>query len=287
MATDVTRAVDLISRGCDGGDPKSCTHLGVVKLSGTVLPADPPGAALLFEASCTAGSGEACHYLGMQYLLGMGVTPNPDLARAHNLTACQRHVAAGCGALAGMIEAGLSFSTDMELAATMRGRACEWGDLYSCAMLGSMLMERVDEAGSVQRAGSLLLKACKGNKASGCIHLGDLVGAGKLTDAMGTDPVGIYSRAAELGEEGCKAGDIVGCMSQVESLFKLNRADDAGALARMLRPRLEAECQDGDVRGCLLLEDLCEETWGGIQDPAAAADARRRACAMGAKTACP
>ena len=123
----------LITRGCDGGDLKSCTDLGALHLSGTGVDANPGVAAAYFEAACDRSWPSACHYLAVQHLLGNGVAKNLEKAVALNTTACDGGVAPACGHIGGMHK--LGYGVPPNAAASIRyQRRRARGELFSCSL---------------------------------------------------------------------------------------------------------------------------------------------------------
>lgn len=286
VPVDLVRAGELARKGCDGGDLDSCTHLGVFTLSGVGLEQDQQGAATLFAAACERGALRACHFLGLQHLAGLGLPTNPEEAWVFSSRACEGGVTEACGSLGGMLERGFGVPLDLTKAAEMRDKACEGGDLFSCTRLGALLEDEDGPGVDRLRAGELYLQACRGEEAEGCLRLGDLVATGALSATLGTDPRGMYLRAAELAARSCAAGELLDCWNHADALGKAGQAGAAEQAYRALQPQLDAGCDAGDVRACGFLEDLHRDGRGVPVDPAAADQARARSCELGDATAC-
>ena len=286
VVQDLEKAAALTRQGCDGGHIESCTHLGVFTLAGQGVNRDEASAARILGAACERGSLRACHFLGVQHLLGLGLPTNPEKAWTLMRPACEGGFTEACGYLGGMLEKGFGVPKDLTQAAKMRDRACTGGDLYSCTQLGMLLQDDNGPGKDLVRAGVLYLKACRGEEAQGCLLLGDLVATGVLADTMGTDPAGIFARAAEVAGPSCAAGEIVDCMNQAEALQKAGQVPEATRAWQALLPRLEHGCIAGDVRACGFLEEVHRDGLGRPANPVAADQARARACALGDATAC-
>jgi uncharacterized protein len=57
---DPTHAADLFRRGCDGGNPAGCNHLGLLYEHGRGVAQDSGRAIDLFQKACDAGSELGC-----------------------------------------------------------------------------------------------------------------------------------------------------------------------------------------------------------------------------------
>ena len=64
---DEKKARELLTKGCEGSDTKSCTNLGVLLAQGRGGAKDAAGAAKNFEKGCGDADALACGMLGMQY----------------------------------------------------------------------------------------------------------------------------------------------------------------------------------------------------------------------------
>jgi TPR repeat protein len=78
---DLTRAVELFERGCDGGNPGACLNLGVAVLRGVGgLEADSERAVELFKDACERGEQVACNNL--EKVVPSRAAESPDDATA-------------------------------------------------------------------------------------------------------------------------------------------------------------------------------------------------------------
>ena len=90
---DVQQAVGYFSRGCEEGDSRSCSILGVMYENGRGVPRDRSQALALYRYACMHGNDESCVNLGRMVERGDG-----DLAGAvvaYEVACAHRH-AAGC-----------------------------------------------------------------------------------------------------------------------------------------------------------------------------------------------
>lgn len=135
---DDKKARELLSKGCDGSDTKSCSNLGIMMLQGRGGAKDAAGASKHFEKACGDADAIACGSLGRLYKSGDGVTK--DDAKA-----------------LGLLQKG-----------------CEGGDDQSCGIVGKMFLDGTGAPKDQKKGMELLTRACQGSVAAACIELGAL-----------------------------------------------------------------------------------------------------------------
>ena len=140
---DEKKARELLTKGCEGSDTKSCTNLGVLLAQGRGGAKDTAAAAKNFEKGCGDADALACGMLGAQYKSGDGVTK--DDAKA--------------------------------LALLQKG--CEGGNDAACGTVGKMLLDGTGAPKDVPKAVDFLKRACDGTQAQACVDLGGLSEIGK------------------------------------------------------------------------------------------------------------
>jgi TPR repeat protein len=135
---DEKKARELLAKGCDGSDTKSCTNLGVLMLQGRGGAKDSATAAKNFEKGCGDADALACNMLGMQYKNGDGVTK------------------------------------DDTKAVSLLQKGCEGGNDAACATYGKMLLDGTGTAKDPVKAKNFLRRACDGNQPQACIDVGNI-----------------------------------------------------------------------------------------------------------------
>ena len=103
VSHDEKKARELLTKGCDGSDTKSCTNLGVLMMQGRGGAKDGAAAAKNFEKGCADADALACGMLGMQYKTGDGVTKDDAKAVALLQKGCEGGNDAACGTYGKML----------------------------------------------------------------------------------------------------------------------------------------------------------------------------------------
>lgn len=142
-ARDDKKARELLTKGCDGSDTKSCTGLGVLMVEGRGGAKDPTSAAKNFEKSCADADALACGMLGTLYKTGDGVTK------------------------------------DDAKAASFLQKGCEGGNDAACGTFGKMLLEGTGTTKDVAKGTDYLKRACDGAQSQACVDLGNLAEASR------------------------------------------------------------------------------------------------------------
>jgi uncharacterized protein len=140
---DDKKARELLTKGCEGTDAKSCSNLGIMMLLGRGGAKDLPGAVKNFEKSCADADAIACGTLGRLYKAGEGVTK--DETKAFGLLT----------------------------------KGCEGGDDQSCGVVGKMYLDGTGAPKDPKKGAELLTRACQGTVAQACVDVGALAEARK------------------------------------------------------------------------------------------------------------
>lgn len=140
---DDVKARELLGKGCDGGDTKSCSNLGVMLVQGRGGAKDAAGAAKKLEKGCADADALACGTLGMLTKSGDGV------------------------------------AKDEAKAAKLLTKACEGGHDLACATAGKMLIDGAGTTKDVTKGADFLKRACDGSQGQACLDLGLLLEAGQ------------------------------------------------------------------------------------------------------------
>jgi TPR repeat protein len=122
-----------LQRACDLSEPKGCTLLAGLLLTGIPdeIPRDEKSGVALMEKGCKLGSREGCRLLGNLYQQGSlepGAFPQ-DTRRAFGIyrETCRAGDAYACASLAHCYDAGLGVERDAKLARQYRWMADELG----------------------------------------------------------------------------------------------------------------------------------------------------------------
>ena len=70
---NLTKAMELYTKTCDGGLSLGCQNLGMMYKNGQGTKQDNTKAADLFTKGCEGGNARSCHNLGSMYEAGQGV----------------------------------------------------------------------------------------------------------------------------------------------------------------------------------------------------------------------
>ncbi len=130
---DLTRAVDLYTRGCATGDAAGCGLLGALYADGRGVPRDDARASSLLRQACDAGHAHSCGQVGRMMILGRGTAR--DLAGSASFLdrgcAASHHVA--CELLGRMLVGGLGVTQDVARGQALLQRACASGRSTACS----------------------------------------------------------------------------------------------------------------------------------------------------------
>jgi TPR repeat protein len=162
---DEAKARELLGKGCDGGDVKSCSNLGLLLSKGRGGAKDAAGAVKRFEKAC--GDADAI----------------------------------GCGLLGAAYESGEGVGKDEAKAVTFLQKGCEGGHDHSCGVVGRMLLAGRGAPKDVAKGTDFLKRACDGGQSRACIDLAELYEGGSRDVAKNPITAKIlYQRACFRGE---------------------------------------------------------------------------------------
>jgi len=133
---DQKKARELVQKGCEGSDSKSCSSLGVMMAKGLGGAKDTAGAAKSLEKGCGDGEGQACGQLGLLYKAGDGVSKDDSKA-------------------IGLLQKG-----------------CEGGHDEACGVAGKMLLDGTGVAKDAKKGQEYLHRACNGSQVQACLEVG-------------------------------------------------------------------------------------------------------------------
>jgi TPR repeat protein len=239
------------------------------------MPDDPAAQVRFFVFQCQRGNGQACNDAGIRYFKGEGTPVDFAAAASYYERACAKEVAWGCHNLGVLRRDGRGGVSSHTEAFALFDKSCTLGLPEGCDSLGRALHRGEGTAVDAPRALALFSAACDKGLVYSCTYLGYMLDEGRhvARDAR---------RAATLYERGCAADDPDACLL----LGRLLRKGAAGVPAD--RPRAVALLESACARG---RQDACYDI-GALHldasppNPAAAADAWKRACASGSSAAC-
>jgi hypothetical protein len=129
---DLTRSVDLYTRGCATGDAAGCGLLGALYADGRGVPRDDARASSLLRQACDAGHAHSCGQVGRMMILGRG-TPRDIPGSASFLDrGCAANHAIACELLGRMLVGGLGVPQNFARGQTLLQRACGAGRRTAC-----------------------------------------------------------------------------------------------------------------------------------------------------------
>lgn len=235
------RAAELYGRGCEAGDARACTSLGVMLFGDEGIPRDHPAAAHLFEKACDAGDGMGCGWLGMVYQHGIEWSRDFQRAADNYQKACKQTLHF-CEPLADLVDTGRAELRPPMRPAELYRRACRTKEEY-CAKLGGMLLHGKGVARDVPGALDAFETGCDEGSGESCAEAGRMDEQG-----IGTE---LNWKAAELRyERGCYLKNARACAA-LARLHSVGRSDhgvpqDWSAAAEWW----EEACKLGDVGSC-------------------------------------
>jgi TPR repeat protein len=194
---DEKKARELLTKGCDGSDTKSCTNLGVLMVQGRGGAKDPAAAAKNFEKGCADADALACGMLGTQYKTGDGVTKDEAKAAALLQKGCEGGNDAACGTYGKMLLDGVGTAKDPVKAKAFLRRACDGTQAQACVDVGGIFEASRDVIG----AKIMYQRGCWRGNMQACFDQGRMeLGFGGQKDAA--------KRAFEMG---CMRNDKMSC----------------------------------------------------------------------------
>jgi len=297
---EMTRAVPLLQKACDGADSIACTELAELAVDGDGgLVVETSLWQALEQRACDFGSGRACKRLGLQLKFGTTTAiprydmpdwkPTPAmfarsaalLTRAVTLlqTSCDARDALSCEELGDLYKDGLS-TPDFERAVALYERSCMLGGPTTCLGLRWAVLSSDAGRFTAEKAFSLLESACSKKDWRSCFSLADALNAGTLkagTSLIGPVPVDqprarrLRDEARRMAEADCRTTDDDACRTVA------NDATD-GDKTRWF----QLGCDRGSIDMCVLVGDVNRvgHNTGRGQDLGKAKEAYDRAAAL-------
>ena len=203
---DLPLAAAYYRRGCDLGDARACTNLGVTFENGQGVFRDDVKAAELYAKGCTGHDAHGCTYLGFMYQGGRGVPRSPVKAYEMFLAGCDGAHSVGCTHLGILYEEGEGVALDYGRAGRFYSQGCQGHHAPGCRRLGLMYEKGLGVTAEAMSAAELYRLACDGEDAPACTFLGLLYSQGRGVEKN-------RSIAAKLYRESCAYGDQSGCQN--------------------------------------------------------------------------
>jgi hypothetical protein len=232
---DEKKARELLTKGCEGSDTKSCTNLGVLMMQGRGGAKDAAAAAKNFEKGCGDADALACGVLGTQYRTGDGVTKDEGKALSLLTKGCEGGNDLACGTAGKMYLDGAGATKDVPKAVTFLKRACDGTQAQACVDLGMLSEVGKDAPKNAILAKMMYQRGCWRGNMQACFDQGRMeLGFGGNKDAA--------KRAFEMG---CMRNDKMSCAA-TKVLFGGNRPVMPGPETM----ELTSKCNSGSARDC-------------------------------------
>ncbi len=203
-AEDLTLAAAYYRQGCDQGDARACTNLGVMFENGQGVYRDDVKAAELYAKGCDGDDSLGCTYLGFMYHGGRGVLGSPVKAYEMFRLGCDDAHAAACTHLGILYETGEGVNMDHHRAGRLYSQGCAGHHAPGCRRLGLLYDRGLGVAADKMQAAELYRLACGGLDAPACTFLGLLYSQGRGVERNRAVAAGLYRK-------GCDHGDRSGC----------------------------------------------------------------------------
>jgi uncharacterized protein len=242
LGKDETKAREILGKGCDASDTKSCTNLGLLLAKGRGGPKDASGAFKRFDKACADGDPLACGMMGQAYESGEGATKDEGRAIAFLQRGCEGGQDTSCGTIGRMLVEGRGAAKDVTKGADYLKRACDGGHAKSCVAVAEMFEAGQGLPKQALTARILFQRACMRMESKGC------AGQGRLEFDQG----GSQDNAKRAFEMGCTHQDDFSCAAQ-KVLFGSTRPfvlKGADAMA------LQKSCSGGATRDCTIAGTL-------------------------------
>jgi TPR repeat protein len=239
VGKDEAKARELLAKGCDGGDVKSCSNLGLLLTKGRGGAKDPAGAVKRFEKACAGADALGCGMLGAAYASGEGASKDDGKAATYLQKGCEGGHDASCGVIGGMYLDGRGVSKDVEKGSDFLKRACDGGQAKSCMDLADLYDGGAPDFRKDPITARLLYqRACFRGEPRGC------GGQGRLELGFGGSPDG----AKRAFEWGCMRMDDLSCAAQ-----KVLYGGSGPFMAKVpLMLDLQKSCNGGVMRDCAI-----------------------------------
>ncbi len=201
---DLRLAAAYYHQGCDLGDARACTNLGVMFENGQGVYRDGVKAAELYRSGCDGDDSLGCTYLGFMYQGGSGVPRSPVKAYEMFRVGCEDGLAVGCTHLGILYETGEGVKLDRRRAGRFYSQGCAGHHAPGCRRLGLLYDRGLGVVADKMQAAELYRLACGGKDAPACTFLGLLYSKGQGVERN-------RAVAASLYRKGCDRGDGSGC----------------------------------------------------------------------------
>lgn len=275
MPRDVTLAVKLWTKACDGGDAKACLTLAqAIEEPGAVKSPDLMKVAELYRKACDGGYADGCTMLAWSYRKGRGVPHDLSMAFAFYDRGCRGGSQAACVGTGNAFERGEGVPADGKKALEIYARACSANHGGGCWEAARYLSDvKKEDRSDVP----YLEKGCNLNEGYSCFGLA----RGYESGRHGVIPNA--AKAFELFGRSCKAGCPSGCAGVAQMLIHANGTDRDDARARSMS---KVGCDEKVPHGCHILGYLLLGGLGGPRDASAAKKVLAEACTLGDHEAC-
>ena len=131
-------SADIMRKGCDAGDHKACTQLGLMKHIGYGVEKRHDQALLLYWKACSAGYDLACIRLNANLEKGFDFSRNPQEAVRLIRQSCDAGVPTSCSYLGTLNEYGIGMVRNTDQAARLYFQACDNGSMRGCSLFKKM-----------------------------------------------------------------------------------------------------------------------------------------------------
>ena len=176
----LTRAAELMRRGCEGGFVHACAVLGMDERGGLrvadggpdILQKDPVAGHALVTRACDAQDAFGCFAAAANLLVGRGVQQSTGEAVRRLDQACAGGIGVGCSMVGFARLDGRGVAKSPTEAGQLFARACSLGHAVGCFASAQMYREGLLAPDDPARTRSLLGQACKGGVREACAAAG-------------------------------------------------------------------------------------------------------------------
>lgn len=271
-------AMQVHRMGCALGDGNACGRLGLMLLAQDEV----EEAVGHLDAGCDAGVVDACVEVGLLRIEGRNVDADPRRALSNLERGCPedgKRDAEACHAVGRLYEDGFGADKDRAIAARYYRYACDDGNVQSCYRVGESVtsLPRASQHAELLRwALSGYSQACDAGVEEGCLPAARLYAYGAVSVR---DP----EKAEALFRQQCENGHSLACREYGEWLVGGTESKNALADARdaFVRGR-----QLGDTESTRLLGKMYWYGQGGERRRGKARRLFREACKAGNAKAC-
>ncbi|MCB9640781.1 MAG: sel1 repeat family protein [Myxococcales bacterium] len=323
LKRDMDAALGYYRRACEQKDPLGCFYLG--RFLSYNLHNDPlfsvkelQQAQTYFTRSCDEGFARACLRHARYLRESIFYTGNRRLAGAYYkkaqeaaISACEQKDRHGCYALAWLYEHGVIYKNQKRTSISYYKLSCDKGLGLACYRLGRVIQGDWNMVTDLDRALALYGRACQLNNAAGCYaqaqvalrvpeirkknyHVPKLQRAchfyhGPSCYLLARETRPKYPSKKhkmayrKLLQRSCRLGSGDGCLA----LAQLLDTPVISAPEKKLRnTALLRACAKRNAKSCSVLGDMYEQGRGLKHNCPKARAFKRRACSLGARTAC-